>query len=52
MNLSPIEKDTRDWSEYSRDGYRKAMALGNRGPIELDDSGKLIPSILEAYQRT
>ena len=52
MSLSTIEEDTRDWSEYSQDGYKKAMDLGNRGPLELDDSGKLIPSIIEAYQRT
>ena len=52
MTQIKIEEDARDWNQYSREGYRQAMKLGNRGPVELDESGKLKQSILEAYQRT
>lgn len=37
---------------YLRDGEQRALALGNRGPIRLDDDGKLAAEILEAYWRT
>jgi hypothetical protein len=37
---------------YLRDGERKAFELGNRGPIKLDQNGKLTQDILDAYWRT
>jgi hypothetical protein len=36
---------------YFREGEKKAMALGNRGPIRLGADGALHPDILEAYWR-
>ena len=36
---------------YRADGERRAMALGNRGPIQFDANGKLDPAILQAYSR-
>lgn len=36
---------------YLREGERRAMALGNRGPIEFDAEGKLASHILDAYGR-
>jgi ectoine hydroxylase-related dioxygenase (phytanoyl-CoA dioxygenase family) len=36
---------------YCRDGERRAMALGNRGPIRFTADGALHPEILEAYWR-
>jgi len=36
---------------YCQDGERRAMALGNRGPIRFTDEGKLHPEILDAYSR-
>jgi hypothetical protein len=37
---------------YCAEGARRAMALGNRGPVRFDADGKLHPDILEAYWRT
>ena len=36
---------------YMREGEARAYALGNRGPIRLDDNGKLHPDIVESYWR-
>jgi len=36
---------------YLRDGERRAMALGNRGPIRFTPDGALHPDILAAYWR-
>jgi hypothetical protein len=36
---------------YLRDGERRAMALGNRGPIRFTPTGELHPEIVEAYWR-
>ena len=36
---------------YCRDGERRAMALGNRGPIRFTADGALHPDIREAYSR-
>jgi len=36
---------------YLRDGERRAMALGNRGPIRFTPAGGLHPGIVEAYWR-
>jgi hypothetical protein len=36
---------------YLRDGERRAMALGNRGPIRFTPAGGLHPEIVEAYWR-
>ena len=38
-------------ARYRAEGTRRALALGNRGPIRLDTGGRLHPSILEAYSR-
>ena len=38
------------WDEYAEAGAERAHALGNRGPVRLDDDGHLIPEILDAYQ--
>jgi hypothetical protein len=34
---------------YLSDGEKRAMRLGNRGPLHLDDQGKPAPEILDAY---
>jgi hypothetical protein len=36
---------------FREEGERRALALGNRGPIRFDSSGRLDPTILEAYSR-
>ena len=36
-------------ADYIREGAERARGLGNRGPIRLDDRGKLLPDILAAY---
>ena len=36
-------------ADYIAEGNRLAHALGNRGPIKLDDDGNLTSDILEAY---
>ena len=36
---------------YCREGARKAMVLGNRGPVRFTADGKLHPAILDAYRR-
>ena len=38
-------------ASYIREGNERAHALGNRGPIRLDDNGKLAADIVEAYWR-
>ncbi|MBS0243142.1 MAG: phytanoyl-CoA dioxygenase family protein [Proteobacteria bacterium] len=37
---------------YLADGTRRAMTLGNRGPVRYDADGKLSADILDAYWRT
>jgi ectoine hydroxylase-related dioxygenase (phytanoyl-CoA dioxygenase family) len=37
---------------YFREGEKRAMALGNRGPIRFGPDGKLLSEIVEAYART
>ena len=36
---------------YIAAGAKRALCLGNRGPIKLDEAGRLDPAILEAYWR-
>ena len=36
---------------YMREGEERAYALGNRGPIRLDEDGRLHPDIVESYWR-
>jgi ectoine hydroxylase-related dioxygenase (phytanoyl-CoA dioxygenase family) len=36
---------------YFRDGARRAMTLGNRGPVRYTADGSLHPDILDAYSR-
>lgn len=36
---------------YRADGTARALALGNRGPIRFDGSGRLAADILDAYSR-
>ncbi|MFM1991591.1 MAG: hypothetical protein RJA99_4548 [Pseudomonadota bacterium] len=43
-----IETTMRD---YLRDGERRAMSLGNRGPVRRAADGRIHPDILEAYWR-
>ena len=37
---------------YAEEGLKRADALGNRGPLRLGPDGRLVPEILEAYERT
>ena len=39
------------WEEYRADGIRRALALGNRGPMRFDEHGVLAEDILDAYHR-
>ncbi|MPY91839.1 MAG: phytanoyl-CoA dioxygenase [Acidimicrobiia bacterium] len=36
-------------ADYLRDGERRAMEIGNRGPVRLDGDGRLHPDIVAAY---
>jgi hypothetical protein len=36
---------------YRQDGERRALALGNRGPIRFDERGHLDQAILDSYER-
>ncbi len=38
-------------ARYREEGARRALALGNRGPIRFDEAGNLDPAILDAYSR-
>jgi hypothetical protein len=35
---------------YRREGEERAAALGNRGPLRIDDAGRVDPTILDAYE--
>ena len=37
--------------QYREEGTKRALELGNRGPVELGADGKLLPSIVAAYRR-
>jgi len=39
------------WEAYAEAGVERALALGNRGPVRLDDEGHLVGDILEAYRK-
>lgn len=36
---------------YAREGEARAEAIGNRGPLRLDDHGRLDPDIVDAYHQ-
>lgn len=36
---------------YREDGEKRALGLGNRGPLRFDEAGHLAPAILDAYSR-
>src|SRR3954454_19660542 len=36
---------------YRAEGEQRARQLGNRGPLRLDDAGRVDPGILAAYDR-
>jgi ectoine hydroxylase-related dioxygenase (phytanoyl-CoA dioxygenase family) len=57
-NLPQIEVPSVDYGReenamvrYREEGERRAMTLGNRGPIRFDAAGRLDPEIVEAYSR-
>jgi hypothetical protein len=37
--------------QYREAGTQAALAMDNRGPVRLDDDGKLLPEIVAAYRR-
>jgi hypothetical protein len=43
--------DENAMAHYRADGERRALALGNRGPLTFDDSGSLSPAVLDGYNR-
>lgn len=47
-----VDEHARAMADYISRGEAAALALGNRGPIRLDDGGKLDPAILDAWHRT
>ncbi len=48
IEVSPVDYGSEEaaMAQYRADGERRAMALGNRGPIRFDANGKLDPAIL------
>jgi hypothetical protein len=40
-----------DMVRYRQEGERRALALGNRGPIRFDEKGRLDKTIIDAYER-
>ena len=38
-------------ARYRAEGEKRALALGNHGPIRFDEAGNLDPAILDAYSR-
>jgi ectoine hydroxylase-related dioxygenase (phytanoyl-CoA dioxygenase family) len=48
-NLS-ADEHARQMADYIAKGEKRAYALSNRGPIRLDENGKLAADILQAYE--
>ena len=46
------EDHARQMADYIQRGEKRAIALGNRGPIRLDENGDLHCDIVDAYWRT
>ena len=46
------EEHAQSMTHYAAQGVQRALALGNRGPIEFGEDGQLTAHILEAYWRT
>ena len=44
--------ENNDWEAYALAGQKRALELGNRGPIRFDQHGLLEQDILDAYFRT
>ncbi len=44
--------ETESIDAYFEAGEKRALALGNRGPVRFDSEGRLDPAIREAYERT
>ena len=49
-NVDAAAEDA-EMQTYMRKGEKRALSLGNRGPVRFDESGKLHEDILEAYWR-
>jgi len=49
MNKNQSEKEDSSIQTYLKDGERRAMNLGNRGPIRFDNDGQLSAEIRNAY---
>lgn len=44
------DEHAREMADYIAKGEKRAYALNNRGPIKLDENGKLAADILQAYE--
>ncbi|MEH6527840.1 MAG: hypothetical protein V7723_17355, partial [Sneathiella sp.] len=44
------DEHAREMTDYIAKGEKRAFALDNRGPIKLDEKGKLAADILQAYE--
>jgi hypothetical protein len=49
--ISEVDVERTSQAGYFAEGTRRAMELGNRGPIRFDTDGRLHPDILDAYWR-
>ena len=49
-DIAPLD-DTAEMTAYMRDGERRALSLGNRGPARFNENGRLDDAILDAYWR-
>ena len=49
-DIKPLD-DAAAMSAYMCNGEKRALSLGNRGPVRFDDNGKLRQDILDAYWR-
>ena len=46
-----MTEDASTLNGYVREGERRALELGNRGPLRFDDDGRLAKEIVDAYWR-
>ncbi len=48
--MKKIKQKMKKWEEYKAQGLKRALEIGNRGPLRLDPDGKMDPQIVRAYQ--
>ena len=49
-DFKAIAASLEEWKEYKAQGLKRALEIGNRGPLRLGPDGRMDQQIVRAYQ--